>query len=116
MRKVGLTLNTNEVKVLFSDTKAILTFNRVLVDDKFANSFTKSTGELVAYREVTIVKEQPLSGEFKLTHVDNYIPNDTSIIELVAFAFGFLGMSADGDFVSKMYEHIDENDFQYRVA
>ena len=116
MLKIGLTLNTNEVKVVFSYTEAIMTFNRIEVDGVEKVVFAKSTGNMHAFREELIMKEQPLSSEFKLTHVDNYVPNDTSIMNLAAFALDCLGMKSDGDFNIALKEHIDENEFQYRIA
>ena len=116
MLKIGLTLNTNEVKVVFSNTEAIMTFNRIEVDGEEKAVFTKSVGNMHAFREELIMKEQPLSNEFKLTHVDNYVPNDTSIMNLAAFALDCLGMKSNGDFVVVLQEHIDENEFQYRIA
>ena len=116
MLKIGLTLNTNEVKVVFSNTEAIMTFNRIEVDGVEKAVFAKSTGTMHAFREELIMKEQPLSSEFKLTHVDNYVPNDKSIMILAAFALDYLGMKSDGDFAAMLQEHIDENEFQYRIA
>lgn len=116
MLKIGLTLNTNEVKVVFSNTKAIMTFNRVKVNGEEKVVFAKSTGNMHAFREDLIMLEQPLSNDFKLTHIDNYVPNDTSIMNLAAFALDCLGMKSDGDFVAVLEEHIDKNEFCYRVA
>lgn len=116
MLKIGLTLNTNEVKVVFSNTEAIMTFNRVKVNGEEKAVFTKSTGKMHAFREDLIMLEQPLSNDFKLTHVDNYVPNDKSIMNLAAFALDCLGMKSNSDFAAMLQEHIDENEFQYRIA
>lgn len=52
-----------------------MTFNRIEVDGEEKAVFTKSVGNMHAFKEEELImKEQPLSSEFKLTHVDNYVP------------------------------------------